>query len=352
MQHNSRITTQSLGALTTRPLAAESLAEFLRGIRAGTNVLHALLTAPSARARAETLTTLDAAVTALRNAPRQRKALELCAWPLFDKPALPREQGAPDQFLWLFTVPVLVQMPLPCPDVVVLPGDFLRTDLLIQALECANCLNPAAVVSGLTSLFSREDLQALGPVGLAQTFLEAESVEEPCLPEPLPLILDPEIESARVVVLHVLLAARLPVGQHHLFEPEAEWPLVELETCVLDAFAAEGIPVDRVTCLPGCSMTEAQYRCAGPAVHEIARWISLGKLHYGLATAYLSIPAPGIAELVGVTPNGEELLLAPSFAFIEPVGALSSACRELCTRAGVDFTGAYVSALPTSEALH
>lgn len=352
MQHSLRASVESLGALTARPLAAGSLAEFLSGIRAGTESLHALLTAPTEKTRAANIATFEAAVMALRNAPRQRKALELCAWPLFDKPALPSAPGDQDHFLWLFTVPVLVQLPLPCPDLIILPGDALRTDLVIEALEKSDCLNPAAVVSGLTSLFSREDLQALGPAGLAQTFVHAEQSEYPVLPEPLPLILDPDIESSRVVVLYVLLAARLPVGQRYLFEPNATWPSAKLEELVCSALDAEGLAIEKVTCLPGCSMSETQYRCAGPAIHEISRWISLGKEHYGLASVYAHIPAPGIAELVGVTEKGEELLLAPSFSFVEPVAALSAACRELCDSAGLPFTGAYASVLQTSEALH
>lgn len=335
-----------LSDLAARPLAKESLSAFLEEIQVGVEQLHGFLQSGPGGANA-----LERTLAKLQSKPRHRRALELCAWPLFDKLSLPAEPGHPPAALRLFSLPVLVQFANPAPEVVLFPGDFLPTEKIIEALEAAGVLEPTAIVSGLTSLFSKEDLQSLGPLGLANVFFDAETSDNPQLPDPLPVVLDPEIESSRAVVLHVLLAARVPVDSPTIFALGAKWPISDLNKLVEQALLSVGIPVDHVQCLHSCTLGEASFRCAGPAIAELAAWLELGKLHYGISSAYLSLLAPGQAELVGVA-GEDELLLAPTFSYVEPPSALQQAVAALCEQQELSFAGARATVLPTSEALH
>lgn len=338
--------------LATGPLAAKTLPKFLSEIRAGVEALHSFLTAPSHKSTGSAQVLLEAAIATQHSRPRYRRALELCAWPLYDKVALPPEDGQAPEVLRLFCLPVLLQFAHPAPDLVVIPSDAVPTDQLVDCLEHAKCLAEDAMVAGLTSLFSREDLQAIGPVGLASSFLAAETGDDGYLPEPLPLVFDPEIESSRAVVVHILLAARVPLAFPDIFSANPNWPLDALSVVVSDALLSAGVAVESATCLPPSTLSETLYRCTGPGMAEMDAWVRLGKQHYGLESVYLSVQAPGLAELVGVTAAQEELLLAPTLSFVEPEEALAQACAVVCNMNGVAFKGTHGTALQTSEALH
>jgi len=336
-------------SLTVRPLAARAFPEFMEHVREGTQVLHQTLLAGDAWTSPQgAQEALSAALVQTRSNPLRRRVLELCSWPIFDKPSLPDT----DEILRLFALPVLVQLPVSRSELLVLPGDFLRTDAVVETLERAGCLHPLAVVSGFSTLFSREDLHLHGPMGIAQYFVDAETTADPILPEPLPLVLDPDIESARSVLLYVLLAARMPPVPDALSTPGAPWPLAEIAHIVEQDLQAAGIEPERVDVFNGCSMVEALLRCAGPNVKEMERWLDLGMAHYGLSSISLVLPVEGIAELVGHTPRGAELLLAPSFSYVEPRQVLEAAIRNLCVARGLAFKGRLVGVLPTSSALH
>lgn len=334
---------------TAKPLAATTLDEFLVGIRRGYDDLYGALM--NTTDQQEALDALDEAFAQTRRSPRQRRILELCAWPIFDKPALPPAEASLPEFLWLFAVPVLVQLPQARDSVLMVPGDCLDMARLIETLEDSGCMNPKALVSGFSTLYSRDDLHAYGPLGIAQRFVDAETQDEVDLPLPLPIVQDPDIESGRTVTLYALLAARLPAGERVLFDAQ-KWPTAQMDKVFRDGLAAGGIEHEALQSTPGCSMSEALFRCAGPGLRELESWVDLGVAHYDLKAMYVTMPVEGMAELVGVTAKGEELMLAPTFAYVEPSGELVAACERVCQSRNLPFRGMFVSAVPTSSTLH
>lgn len=331
------------------PLSADTLGGFLKGLRRGYEELHAVLLGQSGQAGHAALTQ---AFDQLRTRPRQRRMLELCAWPIFDKPQAPEIEGEGSAFLWLFCVPLLVQLPDDKQDLLSLPSDFLDTTACIELIEASKCMNPRAIVSGFSSLFTREDLHSYGPGGVAEIFVGAEKGVLDGVPQPLPIVRDPDIESSRCVQLNLWLCARLPEDEKQLFVDLERWPKLAIDSMLKDAFSKHGIPIEELESLPGSSMATSLLRCMGPGFLEMERWVDLGIQHYGLNALYLAVPVEGMAEIIGVTPGGEELMLAPTFAFVEPTQELSATLERIATARGLYFRGAHASAVQTSSALH
>jgi len=337
-------------AVTKDALAASSLPEFLAGLRTGyESIYRTLMCEPGGLAG---LDALDMAFSAARRYPKQRQVLELCAWPVLDKPALPEDARRIPEFLWLFAIPVLVQLPQSQDELLILPGDLIDAGALADTLEHSGCINPKAIIAGLSSLYSKDDLHAHGPRAIAGLFVDAELGTLGALPAPLPIIRDPEIESGRVAALYALLAARLPVGEVQLIVDENKWPSVAIQAQLSSALTQAEIDFEELSCEVGHSLSAAMYRCTGQGYKELERWLELGIQHYGVTSAYLTLPVEGMAELVGVTDKGEELLLAPSFSFVEPAAVLQDCCQQICDCRQIRFTGMFVSAAPSSAALH
>lgn len=335
---------------TARPLAAQSMTEFLVEIRGGYKTVYkALLGNDNPQAG---LDSLDEAFTRTRRLPRHRRVLELCAWPVFEKPTMPSLGGEAPGFLWLFAVPVLVQLPLNREGLVMLPPDLLRTAEFIETLENSGCFNFKAILSGFSTLYTRDDLHAFGPRGIAERFIGAETEPDFEVPAPLPIVRDPEIESGRTVTLYALMAARLPAGENHLFQEDVAWPREAVDALLSQDFRNAGIAVEKLESDRGCSMSEALYRCLGPGLREMERWVDLGLEHYALTSLYLAIPADGMAELVGVTAQGEEFLLSSTFPYVEPSAELAASCERICKARHLPFKGMFASAVLTSSALH
>jgi hypothetical protein len=335
---------------TARPLSAETLAEFLVGVRRGHEAIYRALVESSDSEAG--LAALDEAFAGTRRLPRHRRILELCAWPVFEKPAMPLTEGALPEFLWLFAVPVLAQLPLQRESILMAPADLLRTAEFIDVLEDSGCLNEKAIVSGFSALYTRDDLHAFGPRSIAERFVLAEAGEDFDIPTPLPVVRDLDIESGRTVTFYVLLAARLPVGEQELFKQDVAWPREQLDLLLAQDLGRAGLQVERLESEMACSMSETLYRCLGPGLREMERWVDLGQQHYSLASVYLTLPADGMAELVGTTEQGEELLLSSTFSYVEPSAELSACCAHICKERRIPFKGMFVSAAPTSSALH
>lgn len=330
------------------PLTAGSMGEFLQGLNKGHLELYEELFSSTPEMA---LSALDEAFAQTRRTPRQRRVLELCAWPIFDKPSLPLQTSGLPEFLWLFAMPMLVRLKESDDPLMLVPGDCLDMEALIETVESSGCMNPKALVSGFTALYSRDDLHAYGPRGIAERFVLAESSGELDLPLPLPVVRDPDIESGRTVVLYALMAARLPAGEKKLFVKEA-WPVETLRSIYAAALKTAGIEFDELQVLDPCHMSESLLRCTDAGGAEMRSWLELGIAHYGITQAYLAVPTDGMGELIGLTKDGEELLLAPTFAFTEPTVVLNQAVESLCKDCGIGFKGLFVSAAPSSSALH
>jgi hypothetical protein len=331
-------------------LSAETLAEFLVGIRGGHDTIYRALLSSSDPGAG--LAALDEAFAGTRRLPHHRRILELCAWPVFEKPAVPAAPNGLPEFLWLFAVPVLVQLPLERAAVLMIPPDLLHTADFIAVLEESGCLNRKAVVSGFSALYTRDDLHESSPCRIAERFVLAEAGGDFDSPAPLPVVRDLEIESGRTVTFYVLLAARLPVGERELFMRDVAWPRERLDLLLARDMASANVFVERLESDVACSMSETLYRCTGPGLREMERWVDLAQQHYALGSVYLTRQADGMAELVGVTEQGEELLLSSTFSYVEPAAELSSCCELICKSRHLPFKGMFVSAAPTSSALH
>lgn len=344
----NHLLTVSSNALKTR-----TMKEFLLALRTGYEELSRSLIYSSEPQVG--LNALNEALSVSRRNPRQRRALELCAWPIFEKPWVPPMEPDQPELLWLFAIPVLVQFPQGPQEYVMMPGGALDNAGLIEALEASGNLNPKAIVSGFDTLYSREDLQAFGPQGISERFVQAETCSDESgfeVPLPLPVILDPEIESGRARLLFGLFAARLPSGVGKLFKPGSQWPLDDFSAVVSKSLTEAGIEFESVKAGEPCSVAEMLLRCSPASVSEMERWIELGIEHYELKSLYLTLPVDGMAELVGVTEDGQELLLAPTFSYVEPSEALSNCVQEICRERRLPFKGMFSSAVPTSSALH
>lgn len=339
--------------VTSRALKTQSMKDFLLALRAGhEEIFKAILVNTDAKAGRAAY---EEAFSASRRQPRHRRVMELCAWPLFEKASVPGLLSDEDELLWLFALPVLVQFPKGPQEYVMMPGDALDLTKVLEVLEGSGCINPKAVLTGFSTLYTREDLQTYGPEALCNRFVQAEAAlegEEFSVPLPLPVMLDPEIESGRARTLLCLFAARMPVSEKKMFIPGASWPLDKLSSVLEQSLKSVDVEVEAVHAGEPCSVSELLLRCSASGVKELERWIDLGIAEYQIKSLYLTVPVDGMAELVGVTEDGEELMLAPTFSYAEPVQTLTNCCADICRERRLPFKGMFSSAAPTSSALH
>ncbi len=342
---------QSVLDLTRPALQAETATQFMAGIKSGFDALYDGLVADTTKKRM--LPALEVAFTQSRGSIRQRRVLELCAWPIFDKPALPSAPGAMPEFLWLFCLPFVVRFGMKdIQQPVLLQGDVVDARSMLHLAAESGWLNPKAVLSGFPALLTREDLHLYGPKNLASLFVHSEMGEDEGL-QSMPLVFDDEIESGRVATVYLVGAARLPVGENHLLNKQAEWPAAESMARLVHTGLTEcDLEVESVVSYPPCSMAEALFRCAGAGLQEFATVLSLAKEHYGAKDLILRHPMEGMAELTCTDKDGDEISLLPPFPFIEPKQELQACMRRLCRDLDIEFKGAFSVAVATGSMLH
>lgn len=335
--------------LTRKPLAAETAPEFFSAVRDSFDSLRGrLLSGRGSQAG------LRALQKALNDCPglRQRRVLNICCAPIFDKPALPA--GAPDalpEFLWLFCLPFTVQFTT---DQVrkglTFPSEcFDATAVLRRALQ-AGYFNDKAMLSGFPTLLARDDLAAMGPWNLATFFIEAEFGGKLTFTPPARQ-LDAEIESGRVLTLYMVAAARLTAGERQLFKEGAVWPAEDLARIVAEGLERNGFGVEKVTGHPATSVTESLLRCSQAGAHELQSVMELGKEHYGIKEVVLLQSLDGMADLTGIDEDGEEYVLCLPFSFAEPWSAVRQLGEMASQQAGLSFKSASL-AIPTSSMTH
>ena len=337
--------------LTVKPLASANGSAFLAGVKEGFESLYATLMAPGRRAQG--IAALDEAFSQSLGSFRRRRVLELCAWPIYDKPALPAaDKAGPAEFLWLFCLPFVVQFsPAAAAVPMFLPDALVDGAALLRAASGDAWFNPEARLSGFPTLLTREDLHLYGPRNLATLFVQAETGQDAPL-QPLPLILDSEIESARVTTFYMLAAARLPVGETELLQQRGEWPAQALESHVMAGFAEHGIETERVTSLAPCSMAEALLHSTRVGACELRRVLALAKGHYGITEVAVQYPMEGMAELVGCGEAEQSYVLCSPFAFIEPSAELQGCLSQVCQQLGLGFKGGFATAIPAGSMFH
>ncbi len=338
----------SLADLALPALKATTSQEFMQAIRSGFDGLYDRLLSPG-HSRKQTLAALDALFSGDLTNVRQRRVLELCAWPIFDKPALPAVPSQLPEFLWLFCLPFVVTgSGVSKSNPVDLPLDAPR---LLSLLTDTNWISDKGVLSTFPTLLTREDLHALGPQHLATSFVRAEAGASASLPVK-PLSFDSALSGTSVKTLFLVCAARMPIGERALFSPQAKWDGTALADGVSTSLGTAGVTVSQVQSARPCSMAEALFHCAGAGRLELGVVLDLARLPQQEQGLELRFPIEGVAELVAVSRCGAEQLVAPPFHFVEPKAELQRCLRVLCDQRGIAFKGAFSAAVPQGSMLH
>lgn len=332
-------------------LTAPDVPRFLEGIQEGFSALYRHLVL-NTKTRKKSLQALEDAFASSRSSIRRRRILELCAWPVFDKPALPLPPtGGLPEFLWIFTVPFVVTLtPAQLVHPLLLEGEVLPAAQLLALAERSGCLNKKAAMRTFSTLFRREDLHAYGPQNIAAIFVGAElGIND--VPVPLPILMDEEMESFRNVTLLALCSARLPLGESSLYRPGMLWPCEEAAQVVLAGLRAQGLEVEAVKGLAPCSVAESLFHCAGSGLAELEMNLKAAQATYGDLQVILKYPMEGFAEVNAFNSVGAEISILPTFAFFEPKAALTACVRQICAAQAIGYKGTFNLSIPAGSLL-
>lgn len=329
-------------------LQAETAAQFMQAVRQGYDALYGMMV-DDVRRRREGMAALEAFFAGTTANLRRRRIAELCAWPIFDKPALPQDAAELPEFLWLFAVPFLVTLEREqLAEPVMLTAEALDADELLAFVETSAALNRKASLRAFSTLLRREDIHAYGPRGLASAFVQAE-LGAPEVPQPLPLFMDAEVDAHRTVLYFVPCAARLPVGETELLDRSVEWTGEAAAAIVQRGLTGLGLRVERVVSQPPCSIAEALFHCTGLGATELETNLVEARRLYGPLDVIIKHPMDGFAEINGFNADGDEVVLLPAFPFFEPRSELADCVKAICEQNQMGFRGSHrlMAASPT-----
>jgi hypothetical protein len=277
---------------------------------------------------------------------RRQRTLEFCASAIYDKIPLPLEEGGFPEFLWLFAVPFTVTFaPEALSQHLSFKSQIIDAQALIGELDAIGYCNPHGILRASTKLFKREDLQVMGPRKLARLVLQAEQTGEDRL-EPLPLMLDPELDAYRSVTMFMLVSCRLPVGTSSMFNRSVGWPAETFARVVQASMVSQGVKVESVVSHIPHTITEMHLRCNGPAVLELQANLSNSLEAYGKVEVSVRFDASGYAEIVGKLPEGgedEHVILIPPFTYFEADSEVVRVVENMCEDLGLPFAGGVFS---------
>jgi hypothetical protein len=283
---------------------------------------------------------------------RRRRLLEFCASVVFDKTGLPREDGEFPEFLWHFAIPFTVTF---APDGLaqneVLENCVVDVEAILAEAEHSGYLNPRSVLYASSRLFKREDLQYLGPRELSLMFLHAVLNNED-IAVPLPLMLDPQMDTYRSVTMVVLASARLPVGATTLFHPEQAWPAEEISRVVWASLLAQGVKVESVKGHAPARIHEVLSHSMNLFRDELSRNLAAAKAEQQVQAVGIRYFARGYAEIIGMLPCGTAAHLIPAFSFFETQDEVTNVVKAIAVATGLGFFGAMTPAQSPSVALH
>lgn len=340
-----------LKALTSPAMKASSLDSFIIGLRKSINAMYEQA-GDTLKEKQKFFEALTASNARADYSIRQKRIIELCAWPLFDKPSMAQEGPGLPEVLWIFCVPFVVTFE---------KGDNLESLVLQPSPEAMRALMTALSNSGLVSrkgdlstfqgLFTREDLHAYGPKNVAQLFLGAERGQNANF-TPLPLRFDKEIESNRQATLFLICANKLPLGETQYFEETQPWLSKEAHVAITQAIEESGVKVAFVEAYTPTSPGEALLKCNRVGVREMEALLDVAVQEYQTRCVVVRHPMEGVAELYSCLGEDEELMLAPPFYIIEPACIFDKAVEKACEQKGLLFKGAFSAAIPISAMLH
>lgn len=287
---------------------------------------------------------------------RQSRLLQLCSWPIFDKQILPLQAGQMPEFLWLFALPLTVEVALehPTKTPVRLALSLAQRQSLVRLLQSDGVVNENAQLTVHNVALTLEDLQKLGPLNLAQ------EASKDCLGLPndletmaQPVVLDSEIESGRSFTWYVLCSARLPVGERRLLQHTTSFKHASAQLVFEHAAQEQSLRIQNMRAHRPIPLAETMMRCAQCGREELSITLAAAKAHYGVKQVRLRLPMEGVAELCAQHPSEPEAeyLLRLPFLVLEPMQAMELLLDELCEEAGLEFSGVYSVAMSPSSTL-
>lgn len=292
------------------------------------------------------------AFEALGSHQRRRRILETVIWPVFDKPALPAEdgQGMPG-FVYQFQVPVVVTLAKDQLNVTnVINPVGLDVDSIGQALVDSQAFGDVSMLACWPSLYRREDFYAYGPLQLAQMMVDLFRDGEADVIQPLPIILDPEIAHARTVTLHLWLGARVGAGSTSLLTREPLEP--EIQASVRDTvkrfLQAQNIQVDDVMVLEPQHMVEGYFTGSPAWQCEVETTLRLACAEFDVGSVRLQLPSPGFFEIL----SADRSIVFPATMSVVPRQTLKEDFSRCIESQGLKLEGAVAPAIPVSGMMH
>lgn len=334
-------------------LFARNSEGFLAGMGQGCAALYECLTR-NRKSSGFAEKTLSRAFAKFRDNLPRRRALELCAWPVLDKPRLPSAGAAEAEFLWLFTVPFIIRFAATQPTAPLMLAESFDVDQLLATIESYSGLNDRAQLRAFSTLFRREDFHLFGPQNVVDFFVSAEQGALPGLSTP-PLDLPGAETGVRTMALFVPCAARLSVGETYVFKPRDDWPAQSLAAVMYAGLMHQSIRVSSVVALPPCSMGEALFRCQGPGGIELHAVLEDTKAAWPNAEVLLKFTGQGYLELIARVGDGgaeREIALMPAFPAVEPKNEWTQRIQRHCAALGLEFGGSYSLAFHSGALLH
>ena len=278
---------------------------------------------------------------------RRSRVLQACAWSAL---SVRKTQG---QYASSFGIPVVLTFG---------EGSWKKPDELTQKLlearpaqtiqdEVGHLLPEKAFLGN--RLFRSEDLLRHGPVLMHDLLFSAMANDTAELPPPRRLTLDSEIDCWRSLAFFVAGATPVTSGSPFRLDSFAmqQWPEDSLALAVAEALMNAGVQVDRVACLPPCSLAECAFSCSGPSYYELGENLRNAHSRYGELEVSIRFSMDGIAELSGTTPEGADIILAPPLVHTEPRAVFTGAVKGLCELADMAWAGAYALAMSETSML-
>jgi hypothetical protein len=342
---------QTILAAIEPAFCATNTAQFMEGVKHGYRVLRQQLV-PNSTKQKRGLTLLSQAFAATRGDVRRRKILELCAWPILDKPAIATEAAVPTEFLWLFAVPFTVTLATVEDSYFVdCSGELFDGRAFLNEMNKSLSPDQAIALRVVPTLFSRDDFHRYGPQNIAKSLLDAEQGDE-TLPVPNSIEVDREYPTNQCFSLFVLCAARCSVNVEAIFDEGSSWNAASLANHVLTGLRERKISVTKVEGHGPCPVMECLFRCSGVGFAELELNLRNAQSHYPGLEVYVQHPMEGFAEINAKLATGETVHLMPPFSYVEPKEELSLAIASICSHLGIPFQGSFVLPASFSRLMH
>jgi hypothetical protein len=346
-----RMGAQAFVDAATRVTKAGTAEEFFEALREGYLYLHSKLTRDDSGVSAAAL---RQAFTSTSSDPGVKMALEMCAMPIYEKPLVPSAGDSPPEFLWVFTLPVVIRFPAEVCDEgpFVWDQDPLPAEDLLAVMRTSGRFAPEASLRVFTKLYTRADVLAWGPENLALTVVNAE-ISEAEAPFPLPIQFSSELSGYRSVMFFALCVARVPVGSKSLLLPQdGRADLESLAALIQSRLALLNIPVEEVTVAPPCPVTSSCFVSNPAFLQQVSEICEVSHQTWDLSAAYVKFPMPGYVEIAGRLPSGNEVILMPPELCCEPQREVGKALERVMAAAGLPVAGSFSSLHSQAAQLH